>query len=130
MLWGVLHVGLGVGMLVDVDTPFAGPDAERAAESAMFFVCAVVFGAQAVAVGLLLNSRNADAGYWINLLSLGAVDAAFLVVMVLPGHVDLAGGLAGPVIWSMAAVASTWGRHQARAHRPGGRELRPEPAGG
>jgi hypothetical protein len=82
----------------------------------MFFACAAVSGAQALAVGLLLNPRNSDAGYWINLLSLGAVDAAFLVIMVLPGHVDPAGGLAGPVIWSMAAVTSTWGRRQARAH--------------
>jgi hypothetical protein len=73
----------------------------------MFFVCASVLGAQAIAIALVLNRVNSPLGYWLNLLVLGAVDAAFLVVVVLPGHVDLIGGLSGPAIWLLAAIAST-----------------------
>ncbi|WP_199543539.1 hypothetical protein [Prauserella sp. PE36] len=105
-LWGVLHVGLGVTMVAGGLS--AGlPDEETAAESLMFFLCAIVFGAQAVVVAVTLNRVNDRVGHWLNLTVLGAVDLAFLVVLVLPGHVDLAGGLSGPLLWLLAAICST-----------------------
>jgi hypothetical protein len=81
----------------------------------MFFVCAAVLGAQAIGVGLTLNRRNDRAGYWINLVTLGAVDAAFVPILLVPGHIDLLGGLSGPALWLVAAVASTIARRQANA---------------
>jgi len=106
VLWGVLHLGLGTTMAA-VELFDGLPTGEEAAESLMFFVCASVLGAQAIAIALVLNRVNSPLGYWLNLLVLGAVDAAFLVVVVLPGHVDLIGGLSGPAIWLLAAIAST-----------------------
>jgi hypothetical protein len=50
---------------------------------------------------------NSRLGYWLNLVVLGVVDAAFVVVLVIPGHVDLVGGLSGPLIWLLAAIVST-----------------------
>ncbi|MEH0986208.1 hypothetical protein [Micromonospora sp. CPCC 205556] len=112
LLWGALHLGLGVVMLMDGRS--ADPSqAELAAESRMFFVCAVVLGAQAIAVALTMNRVNSRSGHWLNLLTLGAVDLAFVVVLVIPGHVDLVGGLSGPVIWLLAATASAVARHAA-----------------
>lgn len=84
-----------------------GAAGELEAESLMFFICAAVFGAQAIAVGWFLNRVNDRFGYWLNLVVLGLVDAAFVAVMVLPGHVDLIGGLSGPLVWAVAAIAST-----------------------
>ncbi len=73
----------------------------------MFFVCATVFGAQAIAVAWFLNRRNDWFGYWLNLVVLGLIDAAFVIVMVLPGHVDPIGGLSGPLVWVVAALTSS-----------------------
>ncbi|NDL59759.1 hypothetical protein F7O44_22050 [Phytoactinopolyspora sp. XMNu-373] len=83
------------------------PSGELESESLMFFVCASVFGAQAIAVGLVLNRVNDRFGYWLNLLTLGVIDTAFVAFMVVPGHVDPVGGLSGPLVWVAAAVAST-----------------------
>ncbi|NEE01633.1 hypothetical protein G1H10_15780 [Phytoactinopolyspora halotolerans] len=95
-------------MLIDADWGDAMDEA--AAESNMFFTCAVVLGVQAVAVALAMNRLNSRRGYWLNLLVLGVVDVVFLVVMVAPGYVDLVGGMSGPVIWLAAAVTSTLAR--------------------
>lgn len=37
---------------------------------------------------------------------LGVLDAAFFVYLVLPGHVDLLVGVAGPVIWLAATICA------------------------
>ncbi|WP_211323639.1 hypothetical protein [Prauserella marina] len=105
VLWGLLHMGLGVSMVID---GFAGGTAgELEAESLMFFICATVLGAQAVAVALAMNRINSRLGYWLNITVLGVVDVAFLFVLVIPGHVDLIGGTSGPVIWLAASVCAT-----------------------
>ncbi|MEV4803161.1 hypothetical protein AB0K18_24400 [Nonomuraea sp. NPDC049421] len=79
----------------------------------MFFVCAAVFGVQAIVVALTMNRLNSRRGHWLNLIPLGVVDAVFLILMVGPAHVDLAGGLSGPVIWLLAAIASTIAQRRA-----------------
>lgn len=75
---------------------------ELGAESMMFFLCAMIFGCQAIGVAGTLTWRNRRGGLWLNGLVLGAVDVTFLFVMVFPGHADLVGGLVGPVIWAVA----------------------------
>ena len=105
VLWGILHLGLGVTMLAGGLR--GGTSAgELAAESTMFFVCATVFGGQAMGVALAMNRLNSRRGFWLNLVPLGLVDVAFLIVIVAPGHVDLVGGLSGPLIWALAAASS------------------------
>jgi uncharacterized membrane protein HdeD (DUF308 family) len=105
-LWGLLHLGLGA-VMVTAGMSSGPPADEAAAESLMFFVCAAVFGVQAIVIALTMNRLNSRRGHWLNLVTLGVVDAAFLALMVGPGHVDPAGGLSGPVIWLLAAIAST-----------------------
>ncbi|HEU5126409.1 MAG TPA: hypothetical protein VFU12_00340 [Glycomyces sp.] len=37
----------------------------------------------------------------------GSIGIAFVAVLVLPGHVDPADGFSGPLLWAIAAIAST-----------------------
>ena len=114
-MWGVLHVGLGLTLAIQgLDGGL--PDDEVAAESLMFFVCAAVIGCVAIAVAVAHNRRNDAFGYWLNLLMGGAVDVAFVIVLLGPGHIDLAGGLSGPLLFVAAAALSTL----ARVERGGG----------
>jgi len=106
VLWGLLHMGLGVSMVISALADGV-PDAELAAESLLFFICVTVLGGQAIFVALAMNRVNNRIGYWINVVVLGIVDVAFLVFLVLPGHVDLVGGTAGPVIWLLASACAT-----------------------
>ncbi|GAA4903690.1 hypothetical protein LX16_3796 [Stackebrandtia albiflava] len=115
-LWGVLHIGLGAAMLsrnLGIDIY----QSELAAESTMFFVSAVVFGAQAVMVAVTLNRRNDRVGHWLNLTVLGAVDAAFIAVMLVPGHVGWAEGVVAPLIWLAAACCAAAARRGAAPAR-------------
>lgn len=100
-VWGLLHIGLGAVMLLDPDSSSIAPG-DLAAESKMFFSCAIIFGCQAVGVAATLNWGNRPAGVWLNGVVLGAVDIVFVFVMVIPGHADVAGGLTGPLIWAIA----------------------------
>ncbi|MFS8104709.1 hypothetical protein LFM09_47170 [Lentzea alba] len=111
VLWGLLHMGLGASM-VFTDLAGGAPATETAAESLLYFIAVTVLGAQAIFVALTLNRVNSPAGFWLNTLVLGVIDVAFLVYLVLPGHVDLFGGLAGPIIWLAATVCATAARNQ------------------
>ncbi|MFI7121302.1 hypothetical protein [Amycolatopsis sp. NPDC049868] len=105
-LWGLLHMGLGVSMVIG-DLADGRPGTELAAESLLFFICVTVLGAQAIFVAVAMNRVNSRLGYWLNVAVLGVVDVAFLVFLVVPGHVDPIGGIAGPVIWLLATVCAT-----------------------
>ena len=105
VLWGLLHMGLGVSMVVS-DLSDGAPTNELAAESLLYFIAVTVLGAQAIYVALTLNRHTSPAGFWLNTVVLGIVDVAFVGYLVLPGHVDLVGGLAGPVIWLTATICA------------------------
>lgn len=101
VLWGLLHLGLGASMVIG-DLADGAPADELAAESLLYFIAVTVIGAQAIYVALALNRHNSPVGFWLNTAVLGVLDAAFFVVLVIPGHVDLLGGIAGPVVWLAA----------------------------
>lgn len=105
VLWGLLHMGLGVSMVVS-DLSDGAPTNELAAESLLYFIAVTVLGAQAIYVAIMLNRHTSPAGFWLNTVVLGIVDVAFVGYLVLPGHVDLVGGLAGPVIWLTATICA------------------------
>lgn len=105
VLWGLLHMGLGASMVVS-DLSDGAPTNELAAESLLYFIAVTVLGAQAIFVALTLNRVNSPVGFWLNTVVLGVVDVAFVVYHVLPGHVDLVGGLVGPVIWLAATICA------------------------
>lgn len=109
VLWGVLHVALGVAMISGLLDPGLPTDTD-AARDVMFFWCVIVFGVLAMGVGAFLNWRNDPAGYWINLFVVTAVDAGFVLFMMWPGNVGFAEGISGPATWLPAAVFSTLGR--------------------
>ncbi|MEV0680158.1 hypothetical protein AB0I60_26910 [Actinosynnema sp. NPDC050436] len=114
VLWGLLHVGLGLSMVISTLAE-GPPTTELTAESLMFFLCAALLGAQAVFVALTMTRTNNRLGYWLNTAVLGVVDVAFLLVLVLPGHVDLVGGISGPVLWLVATACATAARnHETR----------------
>ncbi|MFG1796159.1 hypothetical protein [Nocardia sp. NPDC049149] len=106
VLWGLLHMGLGVSMVIG-DLTDGAPATELAAESLLYFLCVSTLGAQAIFVAVTMNRVNSHAGYWLNVAVLGVVDLAFLVLLVAPGHVDLIGGTVGPVIWLLATACAT-----------------------
>ncbi|MGW6934119.1 hypothetical protein ACWGE0_28965 [Lentzea sp. NPDC054927] len=105
VLWGLLHMGLGASMVIS-DLSDGAPTNEMAAESLLYFIAVTVLGAQAIYVALTLNRHRSPAGFWLNTVVLGVIDVAFVVYLVLPGHVDLLGGIAGPVIWLAATVCA------------------------
>lgn len=105
VIWGLLHMGLGASMVIS-DIADGAPTDELAAESLLYFIAVVVIGAQAIYVALVLNRVNSPAGFWLNTVVLGVIDVAFVVFLVVPGHVDLLGGIAGPVIWVAATACA------------------------
>lgn len=111
VLWGLLHMGLGASMVIG-DLSDGVPSNELAAESLLYFIAVTVLGAQAIFVALTLNRVNSPAGFWLNTVVLGVVDVAFVVFLVLPGHVDLFGGFAGPVVWLAATTCAAIARRQ------------------
>jgi len=46
------------------------------------------------------------------------IDAAFVVYLVVPGHVDLLGGIAGPVIWLAATICAAKALQQRKGRLP------------
>ncbi|WP_211293981.1 hypothetical protein [Lentzea kentuckyensis] len=105
VLWGLLHMGLGASMVIG-DLSDGAPTEEVAAESLLYFIAVTVLGAQAIFVALTLSRVNSLVGFWLNTVVLGVIDVAFVAYLVLPGHVDLYGGLAGPIIWLAATVCA------------------------
>jgi hypothetical protein len=72
-------------------------------------------GALVAIVGGRLNWRNSRSGYWLNLVVVSAVDGGLLLLLVLPGYMALADGLAGVVLWLPAIIFSTVGLQAAPA---------------
>jgi hypothetical protein len=65
------------------------------------------FGVTAIAVALTLNIRNNAWGYWINLWILGLADTGLIFFILIPGHMPLWPGIAGPVLWILGWILTT-----------------------
>ncbi|GGN14718.1 hypothetical protein GCM10011609_64120 [Lentzea pudingi] len=122
VLWGLLHAGLGISMVAG-DLSNGVPAGETAAESLLYFIAVTVLGLQAIYVALTLVRANDPVGFWLNAVVLGVIDAAFVLYLVLPGHVDLFGGIAGPVIWLAATVCAALAQREGRLPRTGSAPL-------
>jgi hypothetical protein len=101
-----------VAVLADLAPPQAGAGLHPAvagllANHAFNLLWGGVF---AMLAGALLNWRNDRAGYWANLAVVSGFDLGFLLFIVAPGHIGLAGWLPGPVLWIIAAILTTIGR--------------------
>jgi hypothetical protein len=67
------------------------------------------FGIFALLVGVLMNWRNSRLGYWLNFGIVGVADVGLFIFLILPGHMALADGSPGPVLWILALIFSTIG---------------------
>lgn len=65
------------------------------------------FGVTAIAVALTLNIRNNVWGYWINFGVLAVADTGLIFFILIPGHMPLWPGLAGPVLWIIGWILAT-----------------------
>lgn len=57
------------------------------------------------AVGM--NWRNDVRGWWINLVVVSVADLGFIFYVLIPGHVPMWPGLAGPLFWALGLVLSS-----------------------
>lgn len=124
VLWGLLHVLAGVGLLLagpeeQLDLLTTAPLAEAELPAALAPVVhaglsfhgynLLWFGLFAAGVAVLLNWRNDPTGYWVNLFVVGADDLGLVVFLILPGHLTFAEAGLGPVLFVLAAGFTTAG---------------------
>lgn len=67
------------------------------------------FALLAIVVAIRWNWRNEPLGYWINLVAISAADLGFIILVLLPGYVNIFPGILGPAFWLCGAVFSTVG---------------------
>jgi len=65
------------------------------------------FGLFALIVGVAMNWKNSRAGYWMNLVVVGAAELGFIVTIIVPGYFTSA--ILGPILWILAVIFSTIG---------------------
>jgi hypothetical protein len=116
ILWGILHLVVGVTLLADLLSDGLPRDT-ASARAVMYFWCVIILGAVATFVGARLNWRNDATGYWINLGVSTAGDLGLIVFMLWPGNLSLANGISGPAFWLPAVVFSTIARFAAAPAR-------------
>jgi len=111
-LWGALHLaaaaeGYRLAMSVDAGV-IQGRLLQNAWNLAIFAIVALV-------VAIAMNWRNSRTGYWINLIAVSAADIGFVVLIIIPGYIDLFPGILGPVFWILGAIFSTLGLNAKKA---------------
>ena len=111
-LWGALPLaaaaeGYRLAMTVDPGV-IQGRLLQNAWNLAIFAVVALV-------VAIAMNWRNSRTGYWINLIAVSAADIGFVVLVIIPGYIDVFPGILGPVLWILGVVFSTLGLNEKKA---------------
>lgn len=113
--WGALHLVAAWGIHVLAVSLPPGLAYGRMEQAGWHLA---IFALLTMTLGISLNWRNDQVGYWINLLVVAAVDLGFVLLIVVPGYVPVSlGSLAGPIVYVVAAVFSTIGRLSADAAR-------------
>lgn len=106
LAWGVFHIYVAVE-IVRLGLNESGLAQGRLFQLAAYMLSIALF---AIIVAVWRNWRNDRFGYWANLLVIGWADLIWVCVVVLPGYVPLARGLAPPAIYVAAAVLATLAR--------------------
>ncbi len=121
VLWGVLHVAVGVVPLVQLGTSGAesmlafhefdlatveGPMVHASHVIAEHSANLIAFGVLAIIVARTLIARRRPLGVWINAVVLGIVDVSFVLAEMVPGHVPPLPAGIGPALY-VAALAVT-----------------------
>jgi hypothetical protein len=104
-LWGFLHLQAAYAVYQ------AGAALEPGMARGRVFQDAwnlLFFGVTAITVALTLNIRNSAWGYWINLSVLALADTGLILFVLVPGYMPLWPGLAGPVLWVLGFIFTTF----------------------
>jgi hypothetical protein len=127
ILWGVMHAMIGLQILwINLGQSSqqvirslyldAGPQATPAQLGSV--IGALInqhgwnlfwFGIVAVTVAVIGNWRNNRAAYWANLALVSLADIGFIFAILIPGYINVAMGIGGPILWVVAMVLSTIG---------------------
>jgi len=108
-VWGLFHIKVAA----DIWRLGAGQNGlvqGRLYQFAAYMLTIAVF---VLVVGLWRNWRNDRAGYWLNLCVAGWADSIWVLVVVLPGYVDLVRGLVPPAIFLGGVAFTTLARRRA-----------------
>ncbi|HEY1979952.1 MAG TPA: hypothetical protein VGH13_07685 [Xanthobacteraceae bacterium] len=103
-LWGCLHLQAAYAVYHLGATLEPGIVQGRVFQDAWSLL---FFGVTAITVALTLNIRNDVWGYWINLGVLALADTGLIFFILIPGHMPLWPGLAGPVLWILGGTLTT-----------------------
>lgn len=121
MLWGALHVMLGIMILHTIFSEGAAAmleffglkgEVQLVTEAlnvigslgAQHAANLAIFGIIAIAIALKLNWHSSSLGFWLNLLMLGLADIAFIIAFFIPGYIQGVAGVMGPVLFLLGAV--------------------------
>ena len=103
-LWALLHFKAAHAVYSLAATLDAGMIQARLFQDASFMA---LVSALTIWVAITRNWNNDRTGYWVNLVSVSAVDVFFIILIVMPGYLPLKIALAGPVLWALALAFST-----------------------
>ena len=101
LLWGLLHVKASIATYQLGMTLAPGIVQGRVYQDAWnlaFFAIAVSV------IAVLLNWRNSRSGFWLNFTLATVTDLGFIFHVLIPGHIPMVPGVAGPVLWVLAVI--------------------------
>ena len=125
LLWGLVHMVVALaGILGAVRSGATGvlsaatgatlpaqPDHVLGLAGAIALCLSIdlaAFAALGVWVGVMVW-RGRQMGFWLGAVILGTADAAFVVALIFPGHVSVANGFLGPLLYVLAVAFSATG---------------------
>ncbi|HEY2399962.1 MAG TPA: hypothetical protein VGI23_06375 [Steroidobacteraceae bacterium] len=106
LVWGAFHVKVAHDIYL-LGLTQQGIAQGRTYQLAAYLLTLSLF---VIAIAVILNWRNSNIGFWLNLCVAGWADLIWTVVVVLPGYVSSARGFIPPAIFVCAAVATWLGR--------------------
>lgn len=107
--WGLFHLRVAWD-IYRLGTTVSGIAQGRIFQLAAYMLTIALF---VIVVALLRNWKNDKLGYWLNLCVAGWADLIWVAVVVAPGYVGAARGLAPPAIFVLGAALTTVGRRAA-----------------
>ena len=111
--WGLLHLKAAYDefwLAATLDPGLVQGKLNQGAWDLLFFALASIL------IGIILNWKNDQRGYWMNLALVSAADLGFIVFVLIPGYVTFFPGILGPVFWISAAIFTTLGIRSNPAH--------------
>ena len=103
VLWGLLHVYAAYLSFQLASEQDFGPVQSKIFQNGWNLAYLSVF---CIAIAVIYNWKNSVTGYWLNIITISAIDIGFLVLIYWPGHST---DLLGPALWITGAILTTIG---------------------